>query len=320
MDGLFSFEDYMNQATQEQPASTGSEQTSSVEDRFAGHLFGEQPEEEQVETPADSAAPEESAPAEAAETPQAPALEEVEFEGEKFQLPSKIKSALMAQQDYTVKTQEVAEQRRMVEMRAQAMQHEAHFQQSVSQELTQLSQLDAQIAQYKEVNWASLGAEDMMRAKFALDQLKEQRSGLEQQIQGKRGEFDNKIQSLRVEARNKGEAFLKKAIPNWGAEVQKELASYGTQEGYSEVELSAVVDPRIIKTLWKAQQYDKLQSQKAASLKTAAKAPPVLKPGASTQQTAKANAENAYRKALREAKSPGERSRIIQERFAQKLG
>lgn len=302
----------------EQPATAGSEQPS-VEDRFTGHLFGEQPGEVQEET-ADSAATEESQEPKAEETPAVPALEEVEFEGEKYQLPPKLKSALMAKHDYTVKTQEVAEQRRMVEMRAQAMQHEAHFQQSVAQELNQLSQLDAQIAQYNDVNWSGLGAEDMMRARFALDKLKEDRNNLAQQLQGKRGEFDQKIHSLRVEARNKGEAFLKGKIPNWGPDVQKELQAYGTAEGYSDVELAGVVDPRIINTLWKASQWDKLQSQKGKVLQKAQQAPPVLKPGASSTQTAKATQEATYRKSLREAKTPQERSQIIQARFATKLG
>lgn len=306
----------MTEATQEQPVSTGSEQPS-VQDRFADQLFGEQPEEEQEQT--DSAVVEESAQEPAEKQAEAAALEEVEFEGEKYQLPPKLKSALMAKHDYTVKTQEVAEQRRMVEIRAQAMQHEAQFQQSISQELQQLHQLDAQIAQYKEVNWAALDAQQMMQAKIALDTLKENRQSLVQGIEGKRGEFDTRIQSLRAEARTKGESFLKSKIPNWGPDVQKELASYGAAEGYSEVELAQVVDPRIINTLYKAAQWDKFQSQKGKTLQKAATAPPVLKPGASTQQTAKATAENAYRKALREAKSPGERSKLIQERFAQKL-
>lgn len=314
------------QVATEQPAAAGSE-APSVEDRFADQLFGsEQPgEEEQEENQPDSAGTEESAAQPKEETPPAAALEEVEWEGVKLgQYPKetaeKVRSALMAQQDYTVKTQEVAEQRRMVEMRAQAMQHEAQFQQSISQELNQLSTLDAQIAQYKEVNWAALDAQQMMQAKIGLDSLKDQRQELLQQLQGKRTEFDGRINSLRAEARSKGEAFLKKHIPNWGTDAQKELMSYGQAQGYSDVELANVVDPRVILTLHKASQWDKLQSQKGKVIKEAPKVPPVLKPGASNTQTAKATAEAQYRKSLREAKSPGERQQIIQARFANKLG
>lgn len=310
----------MAEATQEQPQA-GSEQTQSLQDRFAGKLFGgEQSEEQPEETQADLAATEESQTQAAETQTQAPALEEVDFEGEKYQLPPKIKSALMAQQDYTVKTQEVAEQRRMVDLRAQALQHEAQFQQSIVQELNQLAQLDFQIAQYNNVDWTSLDAQQMMRAKIAHDSLKESRAAVEKQIEGKRGEFDQKMSTTRAEAKAKGEAFLKRAIPNWGLDVQKELAAYGTSRGYSEVELSQVNDPRFVEALWKASQWDKLQSQKGKALQQTAKAPPVLKPGASNLQTAKATQEAQYRKSLREAKSPGEREKIIRDRFAQKLG
>jgi hypothetical protein len=301
----------------EQPQA-GSEQPS-IEDRIADKLYGpsEEPEVETTEQPAESAAVEEGQPQEA---PAAPALEEVEWEGEKFQLPAKIKSALMAQSDYTVKTQEVAEQRRMLDLRVQSMQLDQQFQQSVSQEVSQLNALDFQISQFNNVNWGALDTDSMMRAKHQLDTLKEQKQAVVQQIQGKRQEYDGKIQNVTREAQKKGEEFLRKAIPSWGPEVQKEIASYGTNEGYSDVELSSLNDPRMVKTLWKASQWDKLQSTKGKTLQKAAEAPPVVKPGASTQQTAKANSENAYRKALREAKTPAERTRIIQDRVAQKFG
>lgn len=311
--------------TQGQPAPGPVEQPS-LEDRIADQFLP--PDDEQAEqapeaeeAQADSEAAEESAkPAEPA-----PALEEVEWDGVKLgaypkETAEKVRSALMAQKDYTVKTQEIAEQRRMVDMRAQALQLEGQFQQSVSQELQQLSQLDFQIAQYKTVNWAALNTEEMMRAKMALDTLKEERAKFAGQIQGKRAEFDKKQAAVRAKARADGEAYLKKNIPTWGPDVQKELTSYGISEGYSDVELGNLNDPRVVKTMWKASQWDKLQSQKGSALREAAKAPPVLKPGASTQQTAKATEDATYRKSLREAKTPGERAQIIQRRFAKKLG
>lgn len=313
----------MSEATPEQPVQ-GSEQPSSIEDRFAGHLFGgEQPEEQEQEQPeAESAATEESETQ--AEEVQQSALEEVEWDGLKLgqypvEVAQKVKSALMAQSDYTVKTQEVAEQRRMVDMRVQQMQLESQFQQSVTQEVTQLNALDFQIAQFNNVNWGALDTDSMMRAKHSLDQLKEQKQQVLQQIQGKRQEFDGKINHVTQQAKAQGEAFLKKAIPGWGADVQKELATYGVNEGFSDVELASLNDPRMVKTLWKASQWDKLQSTKGKALQQAAKAPPVIKPGASTQVSAKAQSDAEYRKDLRAAKTPSERQKIIQERFSKKL-
>jgi hypothetical protein len=51
--------------------------------------------------------------------------EEVDYEGEKYKLPKKLKDALLRQQDYTQKTQQVAEQRRAIEAQAQQVQQHA---------------------------------------------------------------------------------------------------------------------------------------------------------------------------------------------------
>src|SRR5215204_3179929 len=48
-------------------------------------------------------------------------LEEIERNGKKYKIPTALKSELLMQQDYTRKTQEVAEQRRAIEAEQQAL-------------------------------------------------------------------------------------------------------------------------------------------------------------------------------------------------------
>lgn len=307
-----------NQAV-EQPSIEDSP-ALSLEDRIAEKLYGsEQPEEpEEQEQPA-LEADEQAEEAEGEEQPAAPELVEVEFSGKQYKLPPELKDALMAQSDYTRKTQEVAERQRLVDLQALQMQHEAQFQQHVQQEFSALAQLEYEISRYKNIDWTTLDTDTYIRTKSVLDQLKEQKGEVEKQIEGKRQQYAQGVQQLMGQAREKGNEYLSRFIPKWGAETQKELASYGQNEGYSDVEIGSLTDARMVKTLWKAMQWDRLQSQKASTTKRAEKAPPVAKPGASNPN-AKAVSEVAYRKALKSARTPEAKSRVIQARLEQKLG
>lgn len=305
----------MSEEIVEQPVAESTEQ--SLEDRIAEKMFGsseeseEVAEQEQVEQPDEQTEPEpEAQPQEVKEE-----FVEVEFEGKQYKLPPELKDKFMAQSDYTRKTQELAEQRRLLDTQVQLQQQENQFRQSVAPEMEQLNKLDIQLQQYKGLDWASMDVETMTRTRIAYDQLKEAREEINQALQGKRQQFDQYRQKVMSEVTQKGHEYLKKHIPNWGSpEIGQQLTKYGLQEGYSDVELSSLTDPRIIKTLWKARQWDELQTNKTS--KVVKQAPPPVKPGA----TKNANfAENmAYHKALKSAKTSSEKAKIIEARLANK--
>src|SRR6185369_7772790 len=102
------------------PVADQAPPEQSVEDRIASR-FGETPKEQ---------------PAEEAEAP-AEDLFELDFGGEKYQLPAKLKESFMLQKDYTQKTQEIAEQRRAYEHTselAKSAQLERAFHESIGAE------------------------------------------------------------------------------------------------------------------------------------------------------------------------------------------
>ena len=308
----------MENQVAEQPSDEGSP-ALSPEERFAEKLFGsEQPEDGEGQE--QEASPDEQAEDEEGEqTPPADAeLVEVEFSGKQYKLPPELKDALMAQSDYTRKTQEVAERQRLVDLQMMQMQHEANFQQSVKQEFDSLANLDYEISRYRNLDWTTLDTDTYIRTKAVLDTLKEQKADIEKRIEAKRGEYGQGLQQLMEQAKQKGNEYLSRVIPKWGEETGKELASYGVQEGYSDVEIGSLTDARMVKTLWKAMQWDRLQSQKASTTKRANQAPPVAKPGASQANQAKSQSDANYRKQLRSAKTSSAKARLIQERIADK--
>lgn len=246
-------------------------------------------------------------------------LEEVEWEGEKYQLPPKLKSALMRQQDYTQKTQEIAEARRMVELEKQQRQLEQLFQQSTSQEQATLAELEAAIKQYNSVDWQQLDTDSLVKTRHALDMLKDRRNEVQKKIEGKRGEFEGKMRETHQKSLQQANEYLTKAIPKWGVEVQKELMTYGQAEGYTDVELGSIRDPRIIKSLWKAQQWDRLQAAKPLTAKRAAGVPPVVRPGA-TKGVASLDVQKADTlKQLHQAKDPAKKKELFDKALDLKL-
>lgn len=308
----------MSEETVEQPAEEST--PLSLEDRIANSMFGPSEEPEEVaEQEQPEQADEQTAEVKTEEVKTEPEFVEVEYEGKQYKLPPELKDKFMAQSDYTRKTQELAEQRRLLDTQVQLQQQETQFRQAVAPEMEQLNKLDIQLAQYKGLDWSSMDVETMTRTRIAYDQLKEAREDINKELQGKRNQFDQYRQKVMSDVTQKGHEYLKKHIPNWGApEISQKLTSYGIQEGYSDVELGSLTDPRIIKTLWKARQWDELQSQKSNPTKVTPKAPPAVKPGAT--KNANFAEDMAYHKALKSAKSSSEKQRIIQARLEKRWG
>jgi hypothetical protein len=299
---------------------TQVEQTTSVDstdpmDTLMDRIAGPDQEQEQVqqqpqEQGAEQAA-EQTQETETSETETQPALEEIEWEGQKYQLPPQLKSALMRQQDYTQKTQAVAERERMVALQVQRQQVEQAFQQSIGPELQALGELESAIKQYNNVNWQQLDTDSLVKTRHALDMLKERRTDLQKNLEGKKTEFDNKMHGIIQESLQKANDVLTRAIPKWGPEVQKEIMSYGQVEGYTDVELGSIRDPRIIKSLWKAQQWDKLQASKSLTSKRASGVPPVVKPGAAKPVSSPQAQYTDTVKQLHQAKDPARKKDLL---------
>jgi hypothetical protein len=231
---------------------------ASVEDRI-GALFGDAPAADAPDSPAqDTEAASDTAQAE----PPAPETFELEVDGEKFVLPKKLEKGFLQEKDYTQKSQTLAEQRRSLEM-AQRQQRIAamstDFQKEVASDVQQMSMIDWALSQ--KIDWNSMSTDEAFRKKLEIDSLKDEKSRLEKQIEGKKSEWGNKqaqeIAKLRAESLD----TIKKRIPGWTDTSAKELRDYGLSEGMTEEELNSILDPRHVSILWKAQQYEKLKAQ-----------------------------------------------------------
>lgn len=218
--------------------------------------------------------------------------------GEEIEKPLEEVIALAQQGfDYTKKTQEVAEQRKALEDYAQAVkaqeqafQQQVQLNQALMGDVAQLTAIDQQLAAYNDVNWQQLSDTDFVEAQklfFTFNQLQTQRANLAQQFEAKQQQFLQAQHQSLAQRIEQGKAVLAKEIPNWSRETSQELISTGKDYGFTDDELSAIIDPRHVKVLHDAMQWRKLQSNKAVKNKVA-QAKPMVKPAAD-QNKAKEN-------------------------------
>lgn len=298
---------------QVEQAGAGASDSPSLTDRIADVLSGPEP---QVEDAASSEAPVEGAP----ET--APEFAEVEYEGEKFQVPAKLKEAIIHKDDYTRKTQEVATQRRNIEVQEDALRiagQERQFHQSIAGEVQDMHLIDARIKQLQQIDWSSLSTDELMRSQVAVQQLREQRSQIEQAMQGKRQQFEQAQRQGLETLKTKALDALKKSIPQWSDGLAKQIAEHAISDGYSQGEVNTIIDPRQINTLYKAMQYDKLVANKASAVGTVQNAP-TIRPTSSKPMSQEVKAKLNYRNALKSAPSTQAKQRVIEGRIGQIFG
>jgi hypothetical protein len=235
------------------------------------------------------------------DTVQQPEEVEVEIEGERYLVPKKISDRFIQHADYTRKTQDLAELRRATSAERETFSLNKAFDQSVATERQRLAALEEQIEQYKRVDWQSLETEQLLKARAAFDQLKDMRAELADAIKAKRGDFDQRISQHVQEAMQAGEKYISQRIKGFNDDVKNEILSYGTAEGYTKAELDRIMDPRIVVSLHKAMQWDKLQASKPETLNRASQAQPTVRPGASQRPVSRIQSLN---KAFTQAK-PG---------------
>lgn len=279
--------------------------TQSVEDRIA-EKFGLPG---QSEPEGETAAPVASVEAD---------LFELDWEGEKFTIPAKLKDGFMKNQDYTQKTQALAEQRAALDQvreLASTSQMKAAFEESVSAERQQLNVIDAYLQQAKALDWANMSTDQMVRQGRDLDNVKEQRAELVKQIGEKRTAFDIEIKSKISELRGKSRDLASKSIQGFTEAAEKEVRAYALSQGLSDTEVDNVLlDPRSYKIMYHALQFTKVQSGTNKAVQTAEK---LVKPGAASARPLAGAAEKShFQKAMHQAPTSRDKATLIEERLA----
>lgn len=216
-----------------------------------------------------------------------PDIYTVKVDGEEYEVTQdELLNGYQRQQAYTKRSQELAEQRKAFEAEAQQV---AQMRDAYAQQLEQLSQYNQQILGDAEPDWDALAkeysAEELFLYKTKLDQQKEQARQVEAEKQAIAQQQAQEQQAQMQQHLAKQREEMLDRIPQWRDEdvrtsEREQVIKYAQQSvGFSPQEIANASDARAIELLYKAWQWDNLQSKKPAAKKKASKAPKMAKAG-----------------------------------------
>jgi len=215
-------------------------------------------------------------------------FEEIERNGKKARIPAWLKPELMMQQDYTRKTQEVAEERRAAEQERvriqeaeQRLASQFELQKTFTKEIAQLHNVDEQLARYSQVDWKAWENQDYMAANAAWKDwhmLKDQRHQIVGGLQQKEHQYHREQEQRTLQEQQAAKAefakrqeqtlnVVKREIPSWNAETAGKVSEFAQRHGYTPQELvQATTDPRAFILLYKAYKGEQSEIQQKQAL------------------------------------------------------
>ena len=273
-------------------------------------------EEESDEPPLDDDAQEE----EGDEPPLASAPDEFEVEtadGVRKVTRDELVKSYLRQEDYTRKTQAIAETSEQLKTK---------FSQYETEAINRLNALEERLtSEYQQValtaeQWEGLKQHDPQAYLLKREEMRER----ETQIMAARQERDSRHQQItqlaeqeRLQAVQRNDALLADRIPEWKdpvkkAELQTQIIGYLENAGFNQNEINGITDARAIEVALDAMKWRALQKEKPLIAKKVATAPRMAKPGAGTDKgdMQRVNLE-AARKKLRSSGKVSDFAKLI---------
>lgn len=199
------------------------------------------------------------------------ALEDAEWEGKPFKAPKGVKEAMLRHDDYTKKTQAVAEQRKVVETRAQSLQQVEERQVAFAGDIAKLGALNARLEPFAVIpDWANYIRQGgpQAQADYAEYQaLTQQRDAFARTLGEKVQQRTEQERQQHAQAIEAGRAELSKHIKGYGPETLSKMETFAAPLGFSPEEIrDAEADPRSLRILHLAMVGQQvLQQQKRTS-------------------------------------------------------
>ena len=203
-----------------------------------------------------------------------------------------LKKSYQLGSDYTKKTQEVAEQRKVIDQEAKAIIEARQVRDEYAQRLKSVEEFLVGSNDSKE-DLAELKENDPIGYAVKVAEMTEKKEQLQllQAEQQRIAQQQNSDRSANMQKYVEGEAQkLTQSLPEFsdkakGEQIRNEIRNYGKKVGFTDDELSQVYDSRHVLVLHKAAQYDKLMAGKAGVKKKVANAPKMVKGGAKVKQS-----------------------------------
>lgn len=263
---------------------TNQESGVSLDD--VSELLDEAPEQvEEGEEAVAEALPEEEEQVEAAEEDDG---ELVEIEGKSYRVPKELKGMVLMHKDYTQKTQEVADLRREVEGRAQALQQHEQVLGASFEKAVEFRQVQDRLAQFEALDWNALVDADPAQAQkltIAYQQLQREAQTKFSELQQAQAQAQQLTATQRQQMLAQAEQDLKARLPNFGPQTAQQIRKTAEEHyGIKSEELEGLADARYVHVLHDAMKWRELQAKQPQAMRKVADAAPAIKPQPAQQK------------------------------------
>jgi len=276
-------------------------QPLDAEDAMVRFLEAEEAEENE-ELPPDDEEPvetEESEDSQEETEETEEATEELVWNGEtKAVTKSELKQLAQQGFDYTQKTQQLAEERRILAYERQTLQAQSQIQEKALDIVAEVKAIDRQLTAYKNVDWNALAENDpveYLKHNHAYRELKEVKEAKVQEFQSIQSHGQQMAQEFTSQLIAAESQRLQQKIPEFknpekATTLKKSMVGYLEQRGFNQAEIDNVIDSRMVEVIYDALRYKGLADTKPAVKKRIEAAPKSLKHG-SAQNVSTATSE-----------------------------
>jgi hypothetical protein len=277
---------------------TNLESEVSLDD-VAG-LLGDEIEDEEIEASGEEEQPEEELQS---DEPEEDDSEVVEIEGKSYKVPKELKDMVLMHKDYTQKTQAVAEQRRAVDERAQALESRERIMAQTFDKAVEFRDVQNRLTQYEQIDWQSLAEQDPAQAtrlNIAYQQLQREAQTKWNALQQANSQAEQLTQEQRQQQLVQAEQDLKARLPNFGPQLAEKIVTTAKDSyGFTPQELEGLTDARHVHVLHDAMKWRELQAQKPKAMRSVQEAPKAIKPAAAQPKRTNQAASDRLRKSGR---------------------
>ena len=191
---------------------------------------------------------------------------EVDVDGEIHTLPAALKGGFLRHADYTRKTQELAEHRRVLAADREALDRQAAAHEGASADQHRLAAMEHQLEDMAGVDWQAYAAHDPRGAEALWATYQKLAQGREQLAYAVAHHAERReLKAARETADAMAETgrTLAKEIDGWSPDIAHKLVEYAQAFGVTREELGQAADPRLWKLLHKAWRADQTGRQEA---------------------------------------------------------
>ena len=208
--------------------------------------------------------------------------------------------------DYTKKSQTLAEQRKVVEAEAKAIQEAQHLREQYAQRLNQVqtilsegknSEEDLQLLKENDPIAYAVRVAENTEANKKIQLVQQEQARLAQESNQHRA--NQQAQFVANQSKMLVEKVKEFSDPKKAEQLKNDIRSFGKSVGFTDNELAQVYDHRHVIILQKAMEYDKLQKANPSVTKKLSKAPKMAKKGNKVAKT------DVYTKQKKRLKSSG---------------